>query len=117
MSKLSSDNKNIINNHALQSSLIIERFPKVPTGTDIIIKEHHGSKSGIGLPDSLSISISPLSMMFIVVEHFVGEFLKIKGNPTNENIKDIFTILEKRYNKLTYLQTFVALQNMTLNKK
>jgi HD-GYP domain-containing protein (c-di-GMP phosphodiesterase class II) len=116
-SDLSDIDKKLINNHALQSAAIIERFPKLPIGIAGIIKEHHGSKSGVGFPENLSTSIAPISMMFVVVENFVDEFLKIKGVPTNEDFIKIFANLGNRYNSSIYQQTLVALQNMTQSKK
>jgi len=102
------DKKNVLN-HALQSSILLNRFPKISETIVTIVKEHHGSKTGVGFPDDLSISLSAISMMFIVVEHFVSEFIKIPGKASNEDFKKIFSILEKRYTKATYLQTLTAL--------
>lgn len=114
---ISKGDKELISTHALDSSVLVEKFPKVPTGVSTIIKEHHGSKTGIDIPEHLSISIMPLSMMFIVVEDFVCEFLKIKGTPTSEDLKQIFLKLGMRYNKVTYQQTLSAIENMSQNKK
>ena len=114
---LGKDDKNLVLNHALMSAEIAERFPKVPTGVGTILKEHHGSKSGVGFPETLSIAIAPISMMFVVVEDFVGHFLRIKDTPTKADFEFIFNKLEKRYTKVTYAQTLSALQKMTLNNK
>ncbi|MEQ1666309.1 MAG: hypothetical protein ABL927_13140, partial [Bdellovibrionales bacterium] len=76
VNKLNDADKKTVLNHALQSSIILERFPNIPSNVVTIIKEHHGSKTGVGFPDDLSISLTAISMMFIVVEHFVNEFLK-----------------------------------------
>ncbi len=116
-SDLSKEDKQLVLNHAYQSSVIVEKFPKVPQGIGTILKEHHGSKNGVGFPQSLSIAISPISMMFVVVENFVDEFLKIQGAPTSQDFERIFAMLGERYNKVTYEQTLVALRNMTQNKK
>lgn len=116
-SNLSSEVKKKVINHANLSADIIDKFPKVPIGVSSIIKEHHGSKSGSGFPDSLSIGITQLSMMFIVVEHFVDEFLKIVGPPSAKDFERIFTILSAKYNKVTYGQTVDALKNIIKNKK
>jgi HD-GYP domain-containing protein (c-di-GMP phosphodiesterase class II) len=109
--KLTEPQKKLVLNHALESANIVDRFPKIPMGIGTILKEHHGSKSGIGFPETLSISIAPLSMMFIVVEHFVIEFLKLE-DPVNEDLIGIITKLSERYNKVTYLQTLKAIESM-----
>lgn len=113
---LSEEEKKIILNHARESANIIERFPQIPNGIGTILMEHHGSKSGIGFPETLSISIAPLSMMFVVVEHFVDEFLKIQGTPKNEDFEKIFMRFHRVYNKVTYQQTLQALEKMILKK-
>jgi HD-GYP domain-containing protein (c-di-GMP phosphodiesterase class II) len=116
-SDLSNEDKNAVLFHAANSAAIVDKFPNIPTGISSIIKEHHGSKNGMGFPETLSIAISPIGMMFIVVEHFVDEFLKIEGPPKNQEMEKIFITLRAKYNKVTYEQTVVALESMILNKK
>jgi hypothetical protein len=113
---ISTDQKNIVLGHALKSSEIVEKFPQIPMGVGPLIREHHGIKSGVGFATSLSIALSPLSMMFIVVEHFVHEFLKIPGVPTKVQLDAILKKLEGTYTKVTYAQTLLALQN-TISRK
>jgi len=113
---LSREEKKVILNHALESANIIDRFPKIPLGVGTILKEHHGSKSGIGFPETLSISISPLSMMFMVVESFVDEFLEIH-EPRQEDLLGILQRLSVRYDKVIYQQTVQALESMILKQK
>lgn len=114
---LSGEDKASILNHASQSAMIIDKFPDIPTGVGLIIKEHHGSRNGIGFPKTLNVAISPLSMMFIVVEHFVDEFLKLEDNPKIHDVEKIFEVLTRKYNNYTYYQTVIVLHNMILNKK
>jgi hypothetical protein len=113
---LTREQKKQIQNHALESASIIERFPKIPMGIGTILKEHHGSKTGIGFPETLSISIAPLSMMFMVVESFVGDFLELE-EPRQEDLTRIIQKLGARYNKVVYLQTVQALEAMILKQK
>jgi hypothetical protein len=107
-----------VENHALESAKIVNKFENIPPGVDTIIKEHHGSKTGIGFVDTYSATLMPLSMMFIVTENFVDELLKIEGNPSSADMKNIFIKLQLKFNKSTYAQTLTALQNMvTATKK
>ena len=110
------EEKTIVFNHAMNSAKMVEKFPNVPAGVTTVIKEHHGTKNGVGFADGLNTTISPLSQMFIVVEDFVDSFLK-SPNPTGSQIAEIFEKLEARYNKLTYQQTLKALMSMLQNKK
>lgn len=113
---LSREEKKLIQNHALEAANIIERFPKIPLGIGTILKEHHGSKTGVGFPETLSISIAPLSMMFMVVESFVDEFLELE-DPRQEDLIQLISKLGERYNKVVYLQTVQALESMILKQK
>lgn len=115
--QLSDEDKKRISNHALDSAKIVEKFERIPQGVGTIIKEHHGSKTGVGFVDSYSATLMPLSMMFIVTENFVEALLKIEGNPTSADMKIIFSKMQSRFNKSTYGQTLIALQNMTSGKK
>lgn len=114
--KLSRNDKKSVQTHALEAANLIERFPKVPIGIGTILKEHHGSKTGVGFPETLSISIAPLSMMFMVVESFVDEFLELQ-DPHQEDLIKIVQKLGVRYNKVVYLQTVYALESMILKQK
>lgn len=105
-----------VENHALESARIVGKFNMLPPGVDTIIKEHHGSKTGIGFVDNYSATLLPLSMMFIVTESFVDELLKVEGAPKAEDFKRIFSKLQLKFNKSTYGQTLVALQNMVAGK-
>lgn len=114
---LNREERELIMNHANKSAAIIEKFQNVPPGVAAIVKEHHGAKSGIGFPTTLSIAISPMSMMFVVVENFVDEFLKIDGAPQAHDFERIFELLKNKYDKVTYEQTVNALQKMVMNKR
>lgn len=117
LARLTDEDRKIVNNHALDSAKIVEKFEKIPQGIGAIIKEHHGSKTGVGFVENYSAALMPLSMMFIVTEIFVDELLKVKGNPTGADMKIILSKLQPKFNKLTYGQTLVALQNMMTGKK
>lgn len=108
----SKKDKERVFNHAMLSAQIIDRFPKAPLGVSVFIKEHHGTKNGVGFSHGLNMAISPMSMMFIVVEAFVDEYFKIKRGPTLEEFENIFNELDKRFDKGTYSQTVTALKKM-----
>lgn len=117
-SELNDEERKRVESHALESAKIVNKFDNVPSGIDTIIKEHHGSRTGIGFVDNYSATLMPLSMMFIVTENFVDELLKVGGSPNSADMKNIFSKLQLRFNKSTYGQTLTALQNMvTATKK
>lgn len=98
--------------HAAESAAIVEKFNNVPFGLTQMIREHHGEKEGEGFATSLSLNVSPMVMMFIVIEEFATQVIKVIGkNPKidheklkKENAK-IIKALEKSYSKLTYQKT------------
>ena len=104
-------------NHALLSSQIVDRFTEVPLGVSLLIKEHHGTKSGVGFADSLNTNLSPMSMMFVVVEHFVDRFLNLHGIASREDLQNIFNDMKTIYDKSTYAQTLALLESMALANK
>lgn len=116
-SDLSNSERHNVLNHANLSAAIVEKLPNVPLGISSILREHHGARNGVGFPETLSIALSPVSMMFVVVEHFVDEFLKINGTPKTQDLENIFEKLTPKYNKVTYEQTLDALKSLVLNKK
>lgn len=98
-----------INHHAINSSLILDQFPQVPIGVSQVVKEHHGAKNGIGFNDSMSISLQPLSMLFIVVEEFVSKFLDIE-KPTANDIQLMINELKQKYSKGNYKKSVEAIE-------
>ena len=109
---LKTSEKDLINNHALLSANIVGSFKFVPEDVASIIREHHGSLKGIGFHSHLSIAVSPISQMFIVVEDFVDEVLKLQAPPEKKDIEHILDILRPKYTKLTYEKTHAALKEM-----
>lgn len=104
-------------NHAFASSQIVDRFAEIPLGVSVLIREHHGMKNGIGFPGELNLKIGPVSMMFMVIEAFVDQFLQLSGDVTKEQLQEIYTKLKTIYNKSTYQQTLAALEALTLGRK
>lgn len=86
--KLTSKERDIILNHAQKMATLMQGIPKLPQGVDLIVKQHHGQSNGIGFPDKLTSSISPLAIFFIVVEHFVTLLLEYKEKINFELIFD-----------------------------
>jgi response regulator RpfG family c-di-GMP phosphodiesterase len=112
LAELTNYQRDQVVNHAHLSAAIVDKSPTVPDGVGTIIKEHHGAKNGVGFPSVLSSSISPISMMFIVVEDFVDHFLEVSEKPTKSDFARIRSELESKYKTQTYLLTFNALDEL-----
>lgn len=67
--------RRVIMEHALRSAEMIEKEPTVPMGVAQVIKQHHGVLNGIGFTSSFSHNMTPLSIVFIIAEHFVDSIL------------------------------------------
>lgn len=115
--KLRSSDENQVLNHALMSATTLDSFPQVPMGVSQLVKEHHGSKSGNGFPDKMFTTISPIAIMFIVVEHFVKEFLLLAPAPQKEEVEEVLRNLSAKYSKGTYAQTIKVLKKAILNNE
>jgi HD-GYP domain-containing protein (c-di-GMP phosphodiesterase class II) len=109
--------ENLVLNHALISANTLDSFPQVPMGVSQLIKEHHGSKTGNGFPDKMFTTISPLAIMFIVVESFVKEFLFLAPAPKKEEVEQVLRNLSAKYTKGTYAQTIKILKKAILNNE
>lgn len=100
--------------HAYDSAMIVDKFPEVPMGVVGIIKEHHGERTGHGFSESFSVAIAPMSMMFIVIEHFVDRYMQLKDYDSESEIKAIIEDLKKIFYKSTYGQTVTALEKIMI---
>jgi HD-GYP domain-containing protein (c-di-GMP phosphodiesterase class II) len=116
-SQLKPIDENSVLNHALVSANTLDSFPQVPMGVSQLIKEHHGSKTGNGFPDKMFTTISPIAIMFIVVESFVKEFLLLAPAPTKEEVEQVLRTLSAKYTKGTYAQTIKILKKAILNSE
>jgi len=107
------EEKELVKTHANQGATIIDKFPEVPMGVSQIIREHHGIKNGSGFcDDNLSISLAPMSMMFMVVEDFVDRYLNLPLDSSKDDQLKIIHELKKVYNKSAYKQTVEALEKL-----
>ncbi len=79
--KLTVSEKDTLLNHAHKAAVLIQHYPKLPQGVDLIIKQHHGVANGYGFPESLTAAVSPMAIFFIVLEDFAKHILAINEPP------------------------------------
>lgn len=91
--------KQIIVNHARLAAKVLSQYKELPPGLDTLVKQHHGSKMGDKL-DSLSLGISPLAILFIVVEEWTKEYLNFMNHPEKRFPYEKF--VEYLYKKYPY---------------
>ena len=85
-SKFSKKEQEQVLNHANEAIVLLEKFPNAPIGSDIIIRQHHGSRSGVGFPTFFSQDISPLAIIFIVAQDLTDRILECNGESFNLRI-------------------------------
>ncbi len=102
----------LIETHANKMSNLLLQYPKLPSGIDVLVKQHHGTSNGIGFPESFSNSISPMAITFIVIEDFVTQLI-LKNDL--KQIPSILYILKDRYTLPSYKKTVQELFNLFKN--
>nr|BDT28832.1 transcriptional regulator [Bacteriovorax sp. HI3] len=100
-------------NHAHQAALLVQSYPRLPQGVDIIIKQHHGVSNGVGFPEVMTAGISPMAIFFVVIEDFVTTLLE-QGNEPNFAV--ILSHLKLRYQLPTYRKIVAEIEHMLTKK-
>jgi hypothetical protein len=110
---LSEDQVFKIKSHALDAAKLVSMYPKFPMGADTIIKQHHGSKSGVGF-DKISLNISPLSIIFIMAEEWVTFTLDSHEKGIQLSKDKVIQHLSKKYNLSRFKEYFYALNQLNI---
>lgn len=117
--KLTPKELDTINNHANRAALLIQSYPKLPQGVDLIIKQHHGVSNGVGFPEVLTAGISPMAIFFMVVEDFATNILAIPEPPDSlaNSMKEAILPLKEKYQLPSYRKIVTEIENMITPKK
>lgn len=106
--------RDLILNHANRAAMLVQSYPKLPQGVDMIIKQHHGVSNGVGFPEVLTASISPMAVFFIVVEDFVTQLLTL--NEDTSRVPLIIKNTKERFQLPSYRKVATELENIILKK-
>lgn len=112
--KLLSTEKELILNHANRSATLLQTYPKLPAGIDLIVKQHHGVSNGVGFPNTYSSSLQPLVILFIVTEEYAHQIL-IAGS--NLNLDTINKHLLEKFTLPSYKKILNELINLNRKSK
>ena len=82
------EDQKIILEHALKSSSVVSKYKNAPEGAATLIKEHHGSVSGIGI-GSISPDVKPLSKCLISAQEIAYAILKNPGKAPVSVVNDL----------------------------
>lgn len=84
---LTLEEQNEVNFHALQASELVSSYKDSPKEVSLIIRQHHGSFSGIGFPQEKSNQLLPLSKILIVSQELAFSILTNADTPVFEVLK------------------------------
>jgi hypothetical protein len=102
-----------INNHANLAATLIQAYPHAPSGADVIIRQHHGSMNGIGFSKDFGTHISPIAIIFIVLEEFTVQLFKRKE--TQLGVSEILNLLLEKYTRRQYVTIIEALKTYLID--
>ncbi|MBL6988932.1 MAG: hypothetical protein ISR65_04105 [Bacteriovoracaceae bacterium] len=97
-SSISNDDRELVISHATKVAQIIKTYPHAPIGSDTILEQHHGSRNGNGFPRTLPLNLSPLAIVFIIVESYVHYVLKLTESGEFEHAS-VIKYLEETFPK------------------
>ena len=116
--KFTSREIDVINNHANRAATIVQTYPKLPQGVDMIIKQHHGVPNGVGFAEVLTTSISPIAIFFMVVEDFATNILAIPNPPLDivTSMAEAITPLKIKYQMPSYRKIVTEIEHLIKSK-
>ena len=84
----------------------------IPLGVDAIIKQHHGSRSGVGFSQSPQ-SISPLALVFLIADEWVTNLMISEKNNYHLSHEVLLTIVKNKYRSLSFQKIIKSLEKLT----
>lgn len=73
--KLSQAEQKDINEHAMRASELVNKYQRAPLEASLIIKQHHGSLNGVGIPQDISPKILPLTKCLMAAQEISYQIL------------------------------------------
>lgn len=83
--------KSIVEFHARKISKVLEESGLFSDFVIQVVKEHHGSKNGVGFPKNFPRTLHYLSYLFIVADYFVSTLLHPRKPSTKSKIIEIIS--------------------------
>ncbi len=111
--RLTQDEQNEVNFHALKASELVSSYRDLPKEVALIIRQHHGSFSGIGFPSEKPNELLPLSKILFVAQDLSHAILTNGDTPALDILKGFL-----RKNKAKGLSELVkCLESSLLSKR
>ena len=109
---LSELEKKLVLEHANMTTTMLQEISGIPTGIDVIVRQHHGSLNGVGFPDVYTSNLSPLAICFIVIEKYVVEILKCIEGREKLKLNTILLELEEFFHLSSYRKIIFELKSL-----
>ena len=97
---LTDQEKELIKNHANIVSSMVQKYPHAPSGSDIIIKQHHGTTNGIGFSEGHNSNLSKQAIILIVVEKFIIRIMNFRSG--KDSLKLILEEFQEEFTQPSY---------------
>lgn len=110
-STLSQKEKELVKKHAQVSAELVQKFPKAPMGSDIIIRQHHGINHGIGFSEHYSGNLSPMAIVFILAEDFTDDIIQQGSGFT---VKEKIVKMREKYSTQRFQKIIDVLEKITV---
>ncbi|WP_127715845.1 hypothetical protein [Halobacteriovorax sp. HLS] len=107
----------LVLNHANKAASLIQSFPRTPGGVDLLIKQHHGTTSGVGFAQNFTTNISPMAIAFIVVEKYAYHILEMKSDDllSSDKKMEIFNKLYAEFSLPSYRKIVESLEKISIS--
>lgn len=109
---LTANQKKMVLEHANMCTTLLQEISGIPSGIDVIVRQHHGALNGIGFPDVYTSNLSPLAICFIVIEKYVVEILKCIDNREKIKLNSILLELDEFFHLSSYRKIVFELKNL-----
>ncbi|WP_120404970.1 hypothetical protein [Halobacteriovorax sp. BALOs_7] len=109
---ITANQKKLVLEHANMCTTLLQEISGIPSGIDVIVRQHHGALNGIGFPDVYTSNLSPLAICFIVIEKYVVEILKCLENREKLKLNSILLELDDFFHLSSYRKIVFELKSL-----
>lgn len=111
--ELTHKERELVENHANMAATLLLRYPGLPSGVDLIVKQHHGTTNGVGFTDYYKASISQMAILFIIIEEFVGQILDYASH--KNGVLKILNTMSRQFELPSYIRIVDALKESVMS--
>lgn len=104
----------MVQRHAINAAQILNKFyASLPFGVETIVKQHHGTRDGIGF-NSYPNSVSPLALVFMVAEEWVHHILIAEKTREVLQKVEVLDKLRAKYKSTAFQNIIKAIEDLAV---